>query len=258
VKLSILIAALTSRQTMLDQLLSDLASQAAPFGEEVEILVEQDAGQMASGEKRNRLIRRSQGRYFAFVDDDDTVSAEYVKTLVEATDLDRHVISFDLERLAPGRPREVHSFSIWHKDRQRLDKRLIGMRANHLCAWRRDIGTLISFPSILGYNDDVFWYDPLLASGRVKTEHHVDAVLYRYKYSPGKSRNQLAHQLILTREWSNGGVPCWDLDGRLFVAVMGQAHYDGLDYVQARDGNGTVYTFGRDGLPTPYFIARMK
>ena len=256
--LSILIPALESRKQMLAELMARLEPQAKAFGRQVEILVEQDDGQVPSGEKRNRLIRRSRGDYFAQLDDDDMVQKNYVASLIEGCKTGADVVTFDLERLGKDRPREIHAFSIHYRDRQRLPWGGVGMQANHLCAWRRDVGTAVSFPPILGYNDDVFWYGPLMASGLVKTEHRVEDVLYTYHYAPTVTRNQLVHQVRLTAQWSAGGVPCWFIAGRVYVAVMGQDHYRGLDAIQARDGAGTVYTFCRHAMPKPFFVARMK
>ena len=66
----------------------------------------------------------------------------------------------------------------------------VGMMANHLCAWRREVGSAVSFPSNLGYNDDVFWYKPLLASGLVRSEEHVTRVLYVYRFHPARTVNE--------------------------------------------------------------------
>lgn len=258
VKLSILVISLTERRKMLEELSRLLSFQASMFDDSVEVLVEEDSGQKTSGAKRNLLVRKSRGAYFAFVDDDDWVSLDYVSTLYEAIKLDRHVISFDVMYTAPGGRQAIQALSIFHKDRQRLDSGKVGMRANHLCAWRRDIGTLVPFPDELGYNDDVFWYDPLIASGRVRSECRIARVLYHYKYSPVITKNQQPFQIAHAREWARGGVPCWEIDGRLYVATKGQAHTCGRDTVEARDGDGNTRIFRREELPEPYFVAKAK
>lgn len=256
-RLSILIPALHSRRKMLAELTTRVEDQVRRVGD-VELLVMADDGELPSGEKRNRLIRQSRGDYFCQLDDDDMVQKNYVAALYEACGLGVDVVTFNLERIGKDRPRQVHHFSLHHRDRQPIGVNRVGMRANHLGAWRRDIGTLVSYPPVLGYNDDVFWYDPLIESGLVTREHHIDDVLYTYLYDPVVTRNQLVHQIALARSWSAGGVPCYLIDERPYVGVMGQDHYRDLDAIQARDGNGTVYTFCRHALPQPYFIARTK
>jgi len=84
--LSILIPTLEARRALFDRVQGQLAGQAAAAGieEDIEILDCRDNGERSIGWKRNRLIERAQGEFVAFVDDDDTVSDDYLPRICQA------------------------------------------------------------------------------------------------------------------------------------------------------------------------------
>jgi hypothetical protein len=248
VQLSILIPALRRRREKRKQLEAVLLPQVEAH-DDVELLVEEDQGAVPSGEKRNRLVRRSVGRYFAFVDDDDLVTGDYVRRVREGCLAGADVVSFWIERTGSDRPRKVQRLSIRHRDRQPLGGGAVGMAANHLCAWRRDVGTQVAFRPHLGYNDDVFWYVPLLASGLVKTEHHVPRVLYRYCYDRSTTMNQRSHSVEATYRWAQGGVECFrQPGGQILIAVAGRRHARPGPTVLVRDRHNRVHEWPRSEL----------
>ncbi|MFH1923132.1 MAG: glycosyltransferase [Planctomycetota bacterium] len=247
-KLSILIPALRNRRKMRKELEAVLLPQVESH-RDVELLIEEDVGRLPSGEKRNRLVRRSAGEYFSFVDDDDLVAGDYVRRVREGCLSGAAVVSFWVERIGSDRPRQIHEFSIRHRDQQRLSNGNLGMAANHLCAWRRDVGTAVAFPPHLGYNDDLFWYMPLLESGLVKTERHLPRVLYTYRYDSSGTVNQRREAVRRTHRWAAGGVDCFRLpDGRIVVAVAGRRHTVGQSTVRVRDQNNHVHDLPRHEL----------
>jgi len=217
----VLIPALKSRRVLRKSLIAELHAQAAAAGD-VEVLVEEDAGGCPSGAKRNRLLRRARGAYVSFVDDDDQVDRKYVQRIRAGTLAGPDCVSFWLRRTGDDRPPVVHRFSIYHAEDHGQVRGLPGVRlfqANHLCAWRRELASLIGFPEHLGYADDVFWYRPLLASGLVQTELHITAVLYYYHWRSDATGNQSAERIAATRRWCGGGIECFIADGRICRAT---------------------------------------
>lgn len=80
---SILICSLESRSDRLVKLVDFLHSSKYSGGT-IEVLTEIDDGTVAVSDKRNKLLLRAQGRYIAFVDDDDHVSGDYASKILEA------------------------------------------------------------------------------------------------------------------------------------------------------------------------------
>ncbi len=188
--LSILICHLNNRGTLLKRLLDCLQPQVnranarASFspipGKVVEILIETDAGQASTGEKRNKLLTRARGRFVAFSDDDDLLSERYVELVLKALESDPDCVSLEgimyRENFKPRR----FSHSIAHGKEWREE--MTGERrylrpSNHLNAVRRDLALQVGFPDKkIGedrdYSERLF---PLL-----KKEAVVSEILYFY------------------------------------------------------------------------------
>ena len=243
-KLSVLMCALESRQDQAQPLRDELRRQVSQC--DAEFLAECDNGSMPSGAKRNRLVRRSTGDYFCFVDDDDFVSPEYVASICGACDGRVDVVSLEMLRvdLSAGNMR-THSFSIHHADKKRLSSGRWLMTANHLCAWRRDVGTKVAFPDALGYADDVFWYRPLIASGLVRTETHLDKILYFYCYHPEGTANQSRQSVKATKLWQGGGIECFRHGDNIYLANKPIERSENEAAVEVRDRWGHVVTMDR-------------
>ena len=82
-KLSILILTLPSRRkTFLDDLLNNLEAQASSYPE-VEILVFYDNKKRTVGQKRDGVLSLAKGDYMTFIDDDDSVAEDYIKSIID-------------------------------------------------------------------------------------------------------------------------------------------------------------------------------
>jgi hypothetical protein len=196
--LSILIPALSFRPW--EEIKNELERQKSLLvdSSSVEILVGLDSGEMTSGKKRNLLVSQSRGKYRAFVDDDDKVSYDYLKRLVDGCKTGADVVTFSVRFIRTDDPekREVWRLGLWEDDR---DNGV--MSANPLCAWRRDIADRVSFCPDLGYGDDKLWYVPLIASGIPKTVYDIPSVLYTYVYDPNNTINQAERQTGYARDY---------------------------------------------------------
>lgn len=81
--ISILIPTMTSRAVLFGQVLAEIKRQAAECPEiRTEILWESDNGELTLGQKRNVLMDRCSGKYHCFIDDDDVLAPDYLKTFV--------------------------------------------------------------------------------------------------------------------------------------------------------------------------------
>lgn len=153
----------------------------------VEIVMLTDNKKMMLGHKRNVMVGMAQGRYVQFVDDDDRVEPDMLRTLLDAAaDSDVDAITFLAQVSLNGAAPKPCRYSLRYlKDANTADgyERI----PNHICAIRRDLATRVSFPH-LPYGEDSGYAKLLLPL--LKTETHIDRVLYHYDYSSETTETQ--------------------------------------------------------------------
>ena len=125
------------------------------------------------GRKRNDLLALAQGDYVTFVDDDDTVTDDYVVSLLGALGPD--VVTFDVSvTLNGGQPFPM----IFSKDFEAENRDGLWLRPpNHLMCVRRDLAVQTGFPDV-GVGEDADYARRL----RLSTEHRINRTLYHYRY----------------------------------------------------------------------------
>jgi hypothetical protein len=174
--LSILTSTIPGREDQLATLIAKIEKQigAAP----VEHLVFRDNRRRLNGAKRQSLVDIARGEYWAFVDDDDDVSDDYVSSLLHGLKSGADVITFKQQAIYNGLESEV-VFGINNRD-EPFNPGGITLRAPwHVCAWRRAVVDECVFGE-MAYNEDTVWC--LQARQRIKTGHHIDKVLHTYRH----------------------------------------------------------------------------
>lgn len=191
IALSILVCSVHTRyKTFLpkiqDQLYEQLASLSEVDQDRVEIIILTDNKQMMLGHKRNVMVDIAQGKYIAFVDDDDRLADDYIAQLLKATDSDADSIVFQAEVSLNGEPPKICYYS---KDVKRDYNHKDGYYRipNHICCIKREVSLKSSFPNIL-YGEDAGYGKVLLPF--LKTEHKIDKVLYYYDYNSDTTETQ--------------------------------------------------------------------
>ncbi len=182
--ISILIPSVYERRdTFLPKILNQLEAQynflSVEDKEKVEILTLIDNKKTMVGEKRNIMLFIAQGDYVVFVDDDDRISDDYIKTLLEATKTNSDIITFKAEVSLNGEePKECIYSMDFETDQNKHNKyyRL----PNHICCIKREIALSIKFPSVV-YGEDSA-YSKLLKP-ILKTQTFIDKTLYYYDYN---------------------------------------------------------------------------
>jgi glycosyltransferase involved in cell wall biosynthesis len=224
-KLSILIPSLFERGGSLANLLVEIHEQIEVVNchyadQTVEVLVSIDGGAATVGEKRNQLLRAASGDYIAFVDDDDWISRNYVDELLHAIDdgekwdAQPDIITFEVEFLdLQTKARKIIVQSLKYVDeRQDLGKQREGAPPSHIACWRSEVALCNEFPPI-SYAEDWLWWYPLLKSGIVKSEYHIDWPLYRYRFDGRKSATQKTGERQKAMEWAGGPVQFYGGNG---------------------------------------------
>ena len=206
--LSILIPSLHRRTGMLKSLLNNLQSQiiACNASGKVEILVELDDGLINTGNKRNVLVNRAQGKYVVAIDDDDSVSLEYISSILEAAEQDcdaivfagtisvdgqntkRWYISKDLPYVAAIK----RNGQVWDKNTGQIitipdwvqiaENEEVYLRyINHLVPVKREIALQVPFPNKTR-EEDFDYATELHKRALIKTEARIDKQLYHYAF----------------------------------------------------------------------------
>jgi len=183
-QLSILVLTVHTRfHTYYPRIMSELYEQwcnlEPALKSEVEIISLSDTKSMTVGEKRNRLVDMASGKYVAFVDDDDRLDPDYVKSLVIASYVDLDVITFRVSVSINSGPVKV---CVYSKD-FRKDHNTTGeyrRLPNHLMATRKTLVQQVRFQHT-NFGEDSDYsrrLKPLL-----KTEFAIPKVLYHYEYN---------------------------------------------------------------------------
>jgi hypothetical protein len=151
-----------------------------------EVLIEKDDGKISVGAKRNMLLSKATRKYCAFVDDDDTVSHNYVLKIIEAIergakDRGSHVDCIGMcGYIMEGTTRTWqfrHSVTVgrWCKDKA---KKILYRTPNHLNPIRSNLAKRVLFPEI-SWGEDKAYSDGL--KSMLKTEVFIEEPIYFYK-----------------------------------------------------------------------------
>ena len=142
VKFSILICSLEKRKKTFNELLNRLTPQMTTQTEIVHLV---DNGELTIGGKRNKLVRRSQGEYIAFVDDDDLVSFDYVPKILQAIKKKPDCCGIEGNATFKGKHASLFCHSIQYNEWFNRDG-IFYRPPNHLNPILRKIASKIEFP----------------------------------------------------------------------------------------------------------------
>jgi hypothetical protein len=181
--LTILICTMPDRAEMLANLKSILEPQVKQFEPYCTILTDSHPT-LSIGAKRNRLLElASDDGYLAFIDDDDTVSANYVELIFEG--IMKGVDCCSLTGIIDEKGKKskfVHSLTIDHW----YEKNSVYYRnPNHLNCVRADIAKRIGFLE-LNHGEDFAYSMNLQSSDLLKREHWIEQPIYFYDPSSNR------------------------------------------------------------------------
>jgi glycosyltransferase involved in cell wall biosynthesis len=179
-KLTILIPCLERDSRNCEKLMTELRHP------EVEIIAYLNKGQHTIGHFRNELVEWTKTPYLCFVDADDSVSPNYIETLLKGIATNPDVISlrgiYTLDGGSPAVFEHSIKYSEWRTTYNPIKyERYI----NHLNCIKSDIAKQIKYEDIK-HGEDWEYSKELQASGLVKTEYYTDEILYNYKYISNK------------------------------------------------------------------------
>ena len=149
------------------------------YGSRVEILTLTDNKQRSIGAKRQALLNLAQGKYIAFLDDDDLPSPNYIdRVLPELIMGIIDVITFNQHVSINGEMYPL-TFKLGHEVNEEPNKEGFTRPPWHVCFWRRDIVQHCTFPNI-NYGEDWAWAEQ--ANKCATTSYHIDEFMMTYVY----------------------------------------------------------------------------
>lgn len=257
IDLSVLICGVPDRLQTLSVLLGELTKQEELLDDElhgrVEILAHIDNRRRTIGDKRNDLVRGAKGRYVSFVDDDDSVAPDYLKSIltviVNGNDADTPDCITYLVRyrnLKDGFETNVeygkdlvHNSVPWPN---------FTRKPNHKMCFERDLARSVAFiPSNFG--EDTDWAEKI--APKIKREVRIPEVLYLYEDGRGRAEYGDHHFAV---EYGNEDHGFRDVSGIARRAFMG-GEVDGV--CQIPRGTNFNALFG-DPLPNIRKVLRVQ
>jgi glycosyltransferase involved in cell wall biosynthesis len=181
-KLSILIPTLYERIDKLCELKASLLGQILSnnASEDVEVLELIDNREKTTGAKRNILLDMAKGDYIAFIDDDDQISPDYIKLVLEAIKTSPDVVGMRLVQYTDGKFYGDTCHSIIYKEWKNIPNGntwLFERCPNHLNPVKREYAVKARFPDkVLGEDKD---YSYKLRK-YLKSEVMIETPIYYY------------------------------------------------------------------------------
>ena len=188
IKLSILIPTLPNRKAFLDDLYDQLEDQIHKSGYEGQIEVHINPNPNESiGSKRNNLLYMATGEYTCFIDDDDEIDKDYIKTIMQGRNKSPDCISLRGIYSIDGKIDGTFEHSIKYKAYRTVYVNQIKYERypNHLNVIKAEISKKFKFKEI-NHGEDTDWATQIFKSGLLKNEYYTDKILYYYKYRTKK------------------------------------------------------------------------
>jgi len=184
--ISILIPTMTPRKALFEQVLAEIRKQATECPEiRTEILWESDNGELTLGQKRNVLMDRCTGKYHCFIDDDDILAPDYLKTFVPmiTSGVDYDCAAFVGAHYHRGVFTKLFHHSLhYHEWAETPDRYIRTISPMNLI--KTDIVRQVRYKDIRNTEDHEF-SKRLMASGLLRTEFRLNANHPIYHYIDG-------------------------------------------------------------------------
>lgn len=177
--LSILVPTMNSRQFVFNQLKTELERQIDEVSYKVQIIVDLDDGQKTIGQKRNDMLLKAKSQYCVFIDDDDIVSPEYLKSFEPmiadgSYDCSSFLGAYYLKNKFIKRIRHSLAITKWSETNEEYLR-----NTNHLNVLRTHIAKQIGFKNIRK-GEDLDFSIRLAESKLLKKEFSNSTCLYYY------------------------------------------------------------------------------
>lgn len=179
-KLTILIPTLEDRKEFLARLMRILEPQCD--SENVKIIQYCDNRELSIGKKRNELVNACKTEYASFIDDDDVVSSDYCKLVMEGINKNVDVVSF--KGIITGMHNRRSQIFIHRLGYEWKTVGNVYLRPpNHLNPMRTEVFRQFPFKDV-SFAEDSDFSGRVQKAGNLKTEHYIDKEIYYYNFRP--------------------------------------------------------------------------
>lgn len=182
---SVLIPTIPGRERSLHNLIDSLHEKVSRIcpSLRLEICVSFDNRETSIGLKRQELLKRATGKYTSFIDDDDTITDEYIEDLWNCIQTGCSVMRI---RGKMDKYTFVHSVGIKLTDMMATkdDPPVFQRPPNHLNPMLSDIAKMIPFKNAV-HGEDLDWTISLYKTKFLTTEYKSDESRVHYNYNLG-------------------------------------------------------------------------
>lgn len=189
--ISILIPTMHNRKRLFEQALADVRRQIQDCPEiRVEVLWEADNGELTLGQKRNILVDRCNGKYHCFVDDDDILAPDFLRTFVPMiqSGIEYDCASFVGAHYQKGKFNKLFHHSLDYPEWEELPDRYI-RSVSPMNMIRTSIVRQVRYKDIRNTEDHEF-SKRLMASGLLTLEYKINPNHPIYHYIDGVKQDR--------------------------------------------------------------------
>jgi hypothetical protein len=207
IQLSILIPTTSERVDMFTSLYNELHRQLEyvqtfhPTLGRVEILVDDSVkfleGGLSIGKKREALVKRAEGRYLCFLDDDDIPAGNYLETILRLCKHDADVVTFRSFCMLKTFLSVVDMSLKYPMNDEVNPDFIVRRRPWHINPVKSHLAKVHSF-SDTNYGEDWDWFEKVLRG--CTTEAHTDAVLHIYRHGDHSLADKITNHVELGKK----------------------------------------------------------
>jgi len=185
--LSILIPTIEGRENFFNRLTNKLTYQINEVGiDKVQLLYYKDKrGEKTTGAKRNVLIEQSKGKFIVFVDDDDSVSNNYVSAIVGCIENNPDIDAIGIQGIYTENGSNSTFFETGLKYNWEKTNGWYTRTINHISPILRKHAITVKFDDIT-FGEDYKWTMDLKATGLLKKDFIIKDKLYFYEFITNK------------------------------------------------------------------------
>jgi glycosyltransferase involved in cell wall biosynthesis len=187
--LSILIPSIPERKDRLDKLKWELDKQIIQTNRDlsllgrIEILVNDSVrfleGGLSIGKKRESLVKQAKGKYLCFLDDDETISPNYIETLLRMCNEGKDVCSFNALVKLENAWGIVNMSLNNPVNEEFTPDRIVNRPPWHMCPVKSEYAKLYEF-SDTNNAEDFEWFAKVLT--HCKTESKTNRIIFQYNH----------------------------------------------------------------------------